>query len=109
MIKPLELWTGKQVMSVLMRPSLQCPVFVNIDLKEKIYTSNEHLCPKDGYVSIVNSELVSGRIGKGLLGGAKDGLFGTLAARYSAKVAGSIPLSCDLCELLHSTFQVLIY
>ena len=87
-IKPLELWTGKQVISVLMRPNTACSVFVNLDLKEKTYTSGEHMCPMDGYVCIINSELVSGRIGKGLLGGAKSGLFGTLAARYSAHVAG---------------------
>lgn len=87
-VKPVELWTGKQVISVLMRPNTACPIFVNLELKEKTYTEGGHMCAKDGYVCIINSELVSGRIGKGLLGGSKTGLFGTLAARYSAHVAG---------------------
>lgn len=73
-----------------MRPNTSCSVFVNLDLKEKTYTSGEHMCAMDGYVCIINSELISGRIGKSLLGGAKSGLFGTLAARYSAHVAGAL-------------------
>jgi hypothetical protein len=89
-VKPVELWTGKQVISVLIRPNAECPIFVNLELKEKTYTSQLHLCPADGFVCIRNSELVSGRIGKGLLGGAKRGLFGTLAARYSPAAAGAL-------------------
>jgi DNA-directed RNA polymerase III subunit RPC1 len=88
-LKPVELWTGKQVISVLLRPSLDCPVFVNIELQEKGYTAGESLCPRDGYVCIVNSDLLAGRIGKGLLGGGKGGLFSVLAARYSPAVAGA--------------------
>jgi DNA-directed RNA polymerase III subunit RPC1 len=95
-LKPLELWTGKQVISVLIRPNLACSVFINIELKEKFYTSGEHLCAKDGYVCIINSELVSGRIGKGLLGGSKGGLFGVMTARYSPAVAGAL-FFCPLC------------
>ena len=47
---------------------------------------------RDGYVCIRNSQLLSGRIGKGLLGGDKGGLFSTLAARYSPAVAGLLLL-----------------
>jgi DNA-directed RNA polymerase III subunit RPC1 len=88
-LKPLELWTGKQVVSMLLRPSLACPIFINIELKERAYTTGEHLCPKDGFVSIINSDLISGRIGKKVLGGDKAGLFSVLAARYSPAAAGA--------------------
>ena len=100
-VKPLELWTGKQVMSVMVRPSLMCPILINLDLKEKDHDSGKdmkQMDTRDGYVCIRNSELISGRIGKGLLGGSKGGLFGTLAARYSPAVAGVC--SSPLCFLL---------
>lgn len=90
-VKPLELWTGKQVVSVMIRPGCHCPILVNLDLKEKDYNSEqalEQMDARDGYVCIRNSELLSGRIGKGLLGGDKGGLFSILAARYSPAVAG---------------------
>lgn len=93
MIKPLELWTGKQVISVMIRPSCLCPILLNLDLKEKDYNSEksmEQMDTRDGYVCIRNSELISGRIGKGLLGDAKGGLFGTLAARCAPAVAGMV-------------------
>lgn len=94
-VKPLELWTGKQVVSVMIRPSCRCPIIVNLDVKEKDYNSQqamEQMDSRDGYVCIRNSQLLSGRIGKGLLGGDKGGLFSTLAARYSPAVAGLLLL-----------------
>ena len=104
-IKPLELWTGKQLLSMLLRPAAACPVFVNIQIKEKGYTTGEHMCPKDGFVAIVNSELISGRVGKALLGGSKAGLFSMLAARYSPATAGASPGStCPALPLLSSPF-----
>lgn len=103
-LKPLELWTGKQAISMLLRPRLACPVFVNLELPEKGYTSGEHLCPKDGYVCIHNSDLICGQIGKGLLGGAKGGLFSVMAARYSAAVAGALlPLQTLQCSARRNT------
>jgi DNA-directed RNA polymerase III subunit RPC1 len=96
-LKPLELWTGKQVVSVMIRPSCLCPLLINLDLKEKDYHSEkdmQQMDTRDGYVCIRNSELISGRIGKGLLGGSKGGLFGTLAARYSPAVAGALLALC---------------
>ena len=69
-IKPVELWTGKQLFNVLIRPNSQCRVFVNVEIKEKFYSrEGEHLCPRDGYVQFINSEHISGRLGKVVLGG----------------------------------------
>jgi hypothetical protein len=75
---------------MLLRPSLACPIFINIELKERAYTTGEHLCPKDGFVSVINSDLISGRIGKKVLGGDKAGLFSVMAARYSPTAAGAL-------------------
>ena len=69
-LKPIELWTGKQLFSVLVRPNAKCRVFVNVEIKEKFYSRHdEHLCPNDGYVHFINSEHISGRLGKVVLGG----------------------------------------
>lgn len=52
---------------------------MNLAIAEKNYSKKgEELCPNDGYVRFYNSQLVCGRIGKVVLGGAKGGLFGVL-------------------------------
>ncbi|KAG2499255.1 hypothetical protein HYH03_002834 [Edaphochlamys debaryana] len=90
LVKPLELWTGKQLFSCLVRPSASCRVFVNLEMAEKIYSKKgEHMCPNDGWVCFRNSELISGRLGKVILGGSKSGLFGTLNCDYSPYAAAS--------------------
>ena len=54
-----------------------CRIFVNLETKEKNYCGQgKHMCPRDGWVCFLNSELVSGRLGKATLGGGnKAGLF----------------------------------
>lgn len=45
-----ELWTGKQIINVLLRPNRKSRLVVNISLKERNYTGkDEHMCPKDGW------------------------------------------------------------
>ncbi len=47
-------------------------VFVNLEMAEKVYSKKgEHMCPNDGWVCFRNSELISGRLGKVGLRGAK--------------------------------------
>ncbi|XP_074571675.1 DNA-directed RNA polymerase III subunit 1-like [Curcuma longa] len=85
-MKPVELWTGKQLFSVLVRPNEH----VNLIVKEKIYTKYETMCPSDGYVYFRNSELISGQLGKVTLGnGNKDGLFSVLLRDHSSHAAAS--------------------
>lgn len=49
-LKPIELWTGKQIVNVLLRPNRRNKVVVNIALKERNYTGKEEfMCPKDGW------------------------------------------------------------
>ncbi|XP_042460979.1 DNA-directed RNA polymerase III subunit 1-like isoform X1 [Zingiber officinale] len=95
-MKPVELWTGKQLFSVLVRPNAHTKVFVNLIVKEKIYTREtmyrkyETMCPSDGYVYFRNSELISGQLGKATLGnGNKDGLFSVLLRDYNSHAAAS--------------------
>jgi len=80
-LKPFELWTGKQLFSVLVRPNARTAIFVNLECAEKVHTKKGEpvMCPADGYVIFRNSELLCGRLGKTVLGGGnKGGLFATL-------------------------------
>jgi DNA-directed RNA polymerase III subunit RPC1 len=89
-LKPYELWTGKQLFSCLVRPNARTRIFVNLEMPEKIYSKRgEHMCPLDGYVAFRNSELLCGRLGKGVLGGSKGGLFGTLNSDFSPAAAAA--------------------
>eukprot|EP00850_Spirogloea_muscicola_P023482 SM000360S13676 [mRNA] locus=s360:20430:29808:- [translate_table: standard] len=90
-IKPIELWTGKQLFSVLVRPSAQVRIFVTLSLAERNYSKEgESLCVNDGYVLFRNSELLCGQLGKATLGaGNKNGLFSTLFRDYSAEAAAA--------------------
>jgi len=74
--KPAKLWTGKQVMGLLVKPNSSCSVLVNLECAEKNYTKkNGPMCAKDGFVIFRNSEHISGNIAKKTLGdGSKNGL-----------------------------------
>jgi DNA-directed RNA polymerase III subunit RPC1 len=75
-VKPIELWTGKQVFSMMLKPNLESKTFVNFETKEKNYSScNKHFCKNDGWVAFRNSELISGNVAKKTIGdGSKTGL-----------------------------------
>ncbi|XP_024019134.1 DNA-directed RNA polymerase III subunit 1 [Morus notabilis] len=97
-IKPVELWTGKQLFSVLVRPNANVRVFLNLTVREKNYSNKlqenerefETMCPADGFVCFRNSELISGQLGKGTLGnGNKDGLYSILLRDYKAHAAAA--------------------
>lgn len=79
-IKPIELWTGKQVINVLLRPNRESKVFVNTTVKEKFYSGKgEQMCHKDGWVIFKNSELMCGGLGKVTMGSeSKTGLMYSL-------------------------------
>lgn len=88
-VKPIALWTGKQVFSMMLKPNKASPVNVNFETREKNYSnSNEYFCHNDGWVAFRNSELISGNIAKKTIGdGSKTGLvyvllrdFGSLEA-----------------------------
>ena len=43
----MALWTGKQVISVMLRPNKSCPFKINLRTKGKSYTQNEEFCTSD--------------------------------------------------------------
>ena len=75
-VRPRELWTGKQVFSMMLRPNKNSPVLINFETKDKNYSSSDrHFCRNDGWVAFRNSELISGNVAKKTLGdGSKTGL-----------------------------------
>ena len=76
-LKPVELWTGKQIINMILCPNKKNRILVNVNIKEKNYSgSGEFACLKDGWVIFHNSELICGSLGKSVLGsGTKGGLF----------------------------------
>ncbi|XP_023805326.1 DNA-directed RNA polymerase III subunit RPC1 isoform X1 [Oryzias latipes] len=76
-LKPMALWTGKQIFSMILRPSKDCPVKANLRTKGKQYCGKgEDLCYNDSFVVIHNSELMCGSMDKGTLGsGSKNNIF----------------------------------
>ncbi|XP_060879437.1 DNA-directed RNA polymerase III subunit RPC1 [Metopolophium dirhodum] len=86
-LKPHKLWTGKQILSIIMRPSKKCQVKANLRCKGKSYTRDEEFCFKDSYVYIRNSELLAGTMDKATLGsGSKSNIFYVLLADWGSDV-----------------------
>lgn len=46
-VQPVCLWTGKQVIGVMLRPNKKSSVFINLRAKGKQYTNNDDLCSND--------------------------------------------------------------
>uniref|UniRef100_A0A6Q2XTY3 DNA-directed RNA polymerase subunit n=1 Tax=Esox lucius TaxID=8010 RepID=A0A6Q2XTY3_ESOLU len=76
-LKPMTLWTGKQIFGLILKPSKACPVKANLRTKGKQYSGKgEDLCYNDSFVVIQNSELMCGTMDKGTLGsGSKKNIF----------------------------------
>ena len=85
---PVNLWTGKQAFSLMLKPNNKTKKVVNLQMKERNYQSRrscketEHpcMCPREGYVWFMNSELVCGNLGKDCLAGR--GLFYSLLREH---------------------------
>lgn len=79
-IKPVMLWTGKQVFNVMMRPNKSCPILVNLDAACREYRAvpyqTRDLDKNDGWLCIRNSEIMCGVMDKSTIGsGKKDSVF----------------------------------
>lgn len=95
-LKPVELWTGKQIINVLLRPNRHSEnVMVNFELREREFSrppgsEPEFMCSRDGYVIFQNSELICGALAKMTLGnGSKKGIFYNLIRDNSSHVAAA--------------------
>ena len=92
-LKPVRLWTGKQIFSLLLRPNRKCGVRLNLRTKGKNYTRGEDMCTNDSYMVIYNSELMCGSLDKGVLGsGSKNNIFYLLLRDFGEKYAASAML-----------------
>ncbi|ETW84605.1 hypothetical protein HETIRDRAFT_473329 [Heterobasidion irregulare TC 32-1] len=99
--KPTRLWTGKQVFNVLMRPNKQSNVFVNVESKcnkeqkpnQSLYPMKEvapDMSPNDGWLVIVNSEIMCGVMDKATIGsGKKKSVFGVIMRDYGPHEAAA--------------------
>ena len=94
MQKPQQLWTGKQVWSLLMKPHASYPVNVNLDAKGKTYAvdRNSTLAPdmniQDSYMVVRNSEVMCGTMDKAIIGdGKKDSIFYVILRDFGPEYA----------------------
>jgi DNA-directed RNA polymerase III subunit RPC1 len=88
-LKPIELWTGKQVFSAGLNANRETHIDVNFETKDKNYSSrNKHFCSKDGWVAFRNGELISGNVAKKTIGdGSKSGLLYILLRDFGPQQA----------------------
>lgn len=92
-VKPMELWTGKQLFYILLRPNKNVDVCLSMEVKGREYTGKGsyeplYMCRKDGYVVFHQSELLCGIMDKKTLGGgSKENIFHVLMRDYSTIVA----------------------
>ncbi len=100
--KPARLWTGKQIFNVLMRPNRQSKIFVNVESKcnkwEEAKAENyparmtpaNDLSPNDGWLVVVNSEIMCGVMDKATVGsGKKKSIFGIILRDYGPHEAAA--------------------
>lgn len=79
-MKPEMLWTGKQILNVMMRPNKASSVLVNLEAPcrdfKPVANKPRELDVNDCWLCIKNSELLSGRADKSIIGsGKKDSMF----------------------------------
>ncbi|GAA94203.1 uncharacterized protein L969DRAFT_86320 [Mixia osmundae IAM 14324] len=92
-LRPKQLWTGKQVFSVLMRPSSRSSICVNLEAKCRTFEAPPagyapDMSPNDGYLVIENSVIMCGALDKATVGdGKKNSVFGVLLRDYGADAA----------------------
>lgn len=82
-LKPKELWSGKQLFSMLLRPNRHSKVIINLEAKAKNFTKSckpwDFSCPNDGFIVIRNSCLLAGNVDKSIIGsGSKNGIIFSL-------------------------------
>lgn len=93
--KPVALWTGKQVFSLLIKPNRKSKVVINVDAKNKTFHPPakglpSEMSPNDGFVIIRGSQILSGVMDKSTLGdGKKHSVFYTILRDYGPDEAAN--------------------
>ncbi|PWN44236.1 beta and beta-prime subunits of DNA dependent RNA-polymerase [Ceraceosorus guamensis] len=92
-IKPHCLWTGKQVFGCLIRPNKSSPHLVNLEAQCRTFEKPKDghirdMSPNDGWLVIINSEVMCGVMDKSTVGdGKKNSVFGVLLRDYGTEAA----------------------
>uniref|UniRef100_A0A146LPV0 DNA-directed RNA polymerase subunit n=1 Tax=Lygus hesperus TaxID=30085 RepID=A0A146LPV0_LYGHE len=87
-MKPVRLWTGKQIFSLILKPNKKCPVLANLRTKGRSYSRDEEMCGFDSFINIRNSQLLAGMMDKSTLGsGGKANIFYVLLRDWGEEAA----------------------
>ncbi|KAJ1989575.1 DNA-directed RNA polymerase III subunit C1 (rpo31) [Coemansia spiralis] len=92
-VKPRRMWSGKQIISVLMRPNKNSNIMINLEAETKSFrrSSIPDLCPNEGYLIIRNSEIMCGILDKNVVGdGKKSSIFYIALRDYGTNEAAAI-------------------
>ncbi|KAJ1667839.1 DNA-directed RNA polymerase III subunit C1 (rpo31) [Coemansia sp. RSA 1813] len=92
-VKPRRLWSGKQIINVLIRPNRATKLLLNLETTTKSFrkTPIPDLCPNDGYLIIRNSEIMCGILDKKVVGdGKKESIFFIALRDYGTEEAASL-------------------
>ncbi|KAK9462027.1 uncharacterized protein V1516DRAFT_685057 [Lipomyces oligophaga] len=86
--KPVYLWTGKQIFSILIKPNRKSRIIINLESKNKTYQAPPkpyppEMSPNDGYLVIRGSQVLCGSMDKATLGdGKKSSVFYVILRDY---------------------------
>lgn len=89
-MRPCNLWTGKQVMSVLLHPNKNSKVLLNLEAQNKTFQKPapgeiNDMSPNDGWLVIVNSQIMCGHFDKATVGdGKKTSVFAVMLRDYGS-------------------------
>ncbi|KAK9470139.1 uncharacterized protein V1510DRAFT_432357 [Dipodascopsis tothii] len=92
-VRPVRLWTGKQVFDVLIKPNRHSNVVINLEARNKTYEPPAagypaDMSPNDGYLVVRGSHIMCGSMDKSVLGdGKKDSIFYVILRDYGTDEA----------------------
>lgn len=86
-LKPVMLWTGKQIFNILLRPNKACDTRINLDAPCRQYKAGSEdlrdMSEDDTWLCIRNSEIMCGVMDKNTIGvGKKDSVFFVILRDY---------------------------
>ncbi|KAL3316846.1 DNA-directed RNA polymerase III subunit RPC1, partial [Cichlidogyrus casuarinus] len=88
-VKPVRLWTGKQIFSLTIKPHPKLNININLATAAKsLYTGKDQdLCANDGFIVLKNSQLLCGSLDKKLLaGGSKSSIYYHIFRDYGGSI-----------------------
>ena len=88
-MKPRQLWSGKQIFSLILRPSKKSQIQINLSTKGKEYSGiGKEMCIKDSWLLVRNSEVLAGSVDKSTIGpNSKANIYYVLLRDYGEKEA----------------------